>query len=134
MLGLFTARIRRMRKVVVFSLSVHTLMRGGEYLHPKTDGGGYHIPGQARGTPHLRSGQEGTPSQVRMGGTPSQVRTGGSPCQQDEGTPHWQDGVTPHPGPRSGQGHPNWSSIVCTCYASGGMPFAFTQEDFLVAS
>ena len=33
------------------------------------------------------------------------------------------DGV-PHPG--------DSSSTASTCYAVGGMPFAFTQEDFLV--
>ena len=27
---------------------------------------------------------------------------------------------------------PNWKSKVCTCYVEGGMPLAFTQEDFLV--
>ena len=31
-----------------------------------------------------------------------------------------------------GGGTPNRNSIVCTCYAAGGMPLAFTQEDFLV--
>ena len=46
------------------------------------------------------------------------------------------DGGTPHQGQVPGQdwgGTPNWNSIACTCYAAGGMPLAFTQEDFLVS-
>ena len=54
---------------------------------------------------------------------------------------------TPHPGQIPGWGgrvghtpllippphHPGiWHSIASTCYAAGGMPLAFTQEDFLV--
>ena len=58
------------------------------------------------------------------------------------GEPH------PHPGQRGGAGTPlphrpgqipgrgggtpYWNSIAGTCYAAGGMPLAFTQEDFLI--
>ena len=55
-------------------------------------------------------------------------------------TPHHQDltGVPPTiktwPGyPHPGMGYPpRQSSIASTCYAVGGMPLAFMQEDFLV--
>ena len=41
----------------------------------------------------------------------------------------WKGGI-PHPD--LGRGTPNQNSIACTCYAAGGMPSAFMQEDFLV--
>ena len=52
-------------------------------------------------------------------------------------------GVPPHPwmgwgvplsrsDPMGAGGTPYGNSIVCTYYAVGGMPLAFTQEDFLV--
>ena len=94
------------------------------------------------------------------GCTPS-IPTGGTPILPDrEGTPiPGQDrGSTPIPDqeggllhPRSGWGVPppppvqvrsqvrmgeggtsNQNSTACTFYAAGGMPLAFTQEDFLV--
>ena len=58
----------------------------------------------------------GTPGQ----GYPWQGPRAGVPCPLAGGTP--QQGILP----------PNRSSIACTCYAVGGMPLAFTQEDFLV--
>ena len=33
---------------------------------------------------------------------------------------------------QDGVGGENQNSIACTCCAAGGMPLAFTQEDFLV--
>ena len=69
------------------------------------------------GIPLPRSGWGSTPSQVRTGGTP--------PPPAGWGTP-------PRRGPRSGGDTPNWNSMACTCCAAGGMPLAFTQEDFLV--
>ena len=81
------------------------------------------IPRSGRGVPH---------SQVWIGGTPI-------------------PGLVPHPRSRRGYPHPrsgwgrlshsglDWvppisrqSSIESTCYVAGGMPLAFTQEDFLV--
>ena len=52
----------------------------------------------------------------------------------------WGGGVyLPHPtpssrsDPRKGGGVPLLEQLIaCTCYAAGGMPLAFTQEDFLV--
>ena len=66
------------------------------------------------------------------GGTPSQVWVGGgTPSQVWGGTPSWGGtpclGGTPSPPPPIAK-----SSIVSTCYAAGGVPLAFTQEDFLV--
>ena len=86
------------------------------------------------------------PDQVRMGHPPDQVWMGypldlgwGTPRPGQDGAPPWPglDGVPPRPGtgypPRPGMGYPppNWD-IASTCYAAGGMPLAFTQEDFLV--
>ena len=82
-----------------------------------------------------------------MGVPPYQVQAGGRrdpqpgqiPGQGGRGYPHpgqilrWGDGE--YPPSRSDHrmgGTPYWNSITCTCYAVGGMPLAFTQEDFLV--
>ena len=113
--------------------------------------GGYPISGLGRGVPHLRSGwgypipglgggypisgldcggypisgldgEGGTSSQV-WGGIPSQVWVGGYPISGLDG---WGvPGVPPPPSMRQ-------SSKASTCYAAGGVPLAFTQEDFLV--
>ena len=45
-------------------------------------------------------------------------------------------GTPPYPGQVPGQEGgitPYWNIIECTCYAVGGMPLTFTQEDLLVA-
>ena len=60
------------------------------------------------------------PHKVRMWGTPSKVSTGVHPSRS---------------GPKSGRGDvgsPSQNSTAHTCYVAGGMPLAFTQEDFLV--
>ena len=109
---------------------------------PGLDGGGY------LGYPPVRSGWWGySPGQVWIVGGypwyPSTTRTGW-------GTPHqdWM-GYPPPSTTRTGWGTPPtqvWmvggtrgtptpmrqSSIASTCYAAGGVPLAFTQEDFLV--
>ena len=46
----------------------------------------------------------------------------GTPLDMGWGTPRTLDGVPP----------PRQISIASTCYTAGGMPLAFTQEDFLV--
>ena len=100
-------------------------------------GGGYPIPGLVRG---------GTPSQVWPGGVsgvpPHDQVWMGYPPDLGWGTPRTWNGVPPRPEmgyppepgmgypPRPGMGYP--PSIASTCYAAGGMPLAFTQEDFLV--
>ena len=84
---------------------------------PGLDGGGtWHTPSQV--------GVSGyPPGQVWMGGgtwgTPS-ARSGWYPGYPPPGL----DGVPPTP--------IRQSSIARTCYLAGSMPFAFTQEDFLV--
>ena len=58
-------------------------------------------------------------------GIPSQVQAGG----------RWTVGGYPLPRSRQGGGDSpirRQSSIACTCYVAGGVPLAFTQEDFLV--
>ena len=60
----------------------------------------------------------GTPSFQTGGVSPSQVRKAGVPL-------NWMGVTPPLPTHRD-------SSIASTCYAAGGMPLAFTQEDFLV--
>ena len=94
--------------------------RGGGVSQPKVwmEGGGLPNPRSGWGVPHPRSGQGG--------GVPRVL-------------PHHQDGVPPisrmgYPPVqvRIGGGYLNWNSMACTCYAAGGMPLAFTQEEFLV--
>ena len=93
-------------------------------------GGGYPIPGlKGWGYPGY------PPGQVWMeGGTPSQVwGVLWVPSSQV-----WMVGGYPgYPLVRSGWGTPppiRQSSIASTCYTAGGMPVAFTQEDFLVVT
>ena len=103
---------------------------GGGGVHPfQVLAEGYHP------LPRSRQGGLGVPpSQVQAGGwgdTLPRSRWGEYP------TSTWE-GVSPTPPP------PTWtweggtpllsgdSSIVSTCCAAGGMPLAFTQEDFLV--
>ena len=71
--------------------------------------------------PPLRVGGYPLPRSRWGGGTPFSGPGGGYPPRRSgRGTP-------------PGKGYPPpGSSIACTCYAAGGMPFAFTQEDFLV--
>ena len=76
-------------------------------------------------------------------------RGGGVPPQTQDGVPPTWGGVPPHRPevgypPRPGTGYPppdlGWSTPQTwdglppptTCYTAGGMPLAFTQEDFLV--
>ena len=127
--------------------------RGG-YSIPGLDGGGPH-PRSGWGVPHPRSGWGGTPFQVWSGvypilpGVPPHPRLDGVPPIQywmgyppsniGWGTPSpiqdWM-GYPPTPHPDLGQGvaqvPPPPISKTSTCYAAGGVPLAFTQEDFLV--
>ena len=108
------------------------------------------IPGQDVGYPIPRMGgypiprMRGYPSQVWLGGVPHH---GGYPTLSGlDGVPHqdWrryphQDwmGVAPCPGLHGVQPPPpvrRQCSIASTRYGEGGMPLAFTQEDFLVSS
>ena len=73
-------------------------------------------------------GGEGYPGYplARSGYPPPRPGIGYPPPRPGIGyPPPWLDGVPPPPQIRQ-------SSIASTCYAAGGMPLAFTQEDFLV--
>ena len=117
----FTARVRSTREGNVLTpvfVSVHTY-----------GGGGYPISGLGKG---------GTPSQVRVGGYPiSGLGRGGTPFQVQVGRGYPIPGLgrgVPHPRSRWGGTHSTPPRIASTCYGytAGGMPLAFTQEDFLV--
>ena len=97
-------------------------------------GGGVPCPRSGSwGVPHPRSGSWGVPHPRSgwWGGYPSQVWMvgGGTPARSGWwGVPH----------PRSGwwgvsgvPPHHDWMGYS-SCYAVGGMPLTFTQEDFLV--
>ena len=105
-------------------------------------GGGYPIPGLDGGVPHPRLGL-GVPI-LLMGGTPSQVWTGGSHPRSGWGTslsrtgcgtpwPRLDGVISPPPQSKTGWGRRRPPvSKASTCYATGGVPLALTQEDFLV--
>ena len=54
---------------------------------------------------------------------------GGTPVPVGEGTPVPDEGIPPPP---AGIGYPPRDRRANTCYATGGIPLAVTQEDFLV--
>ena len=91
------------------------LDRGGTPGHPHLG----QVPGQGGGNPHCRCGQRGIPLSGQVPGVP--------PCPGlDGGTSLSRTGCVPPPVGRQ-------SSIASICYVTGGMPLAFTQEDFLVS-
>ena len=116
-----------MGKVMISQASIRSHLDGGGGCAPSTDGAG--LPS----------------SQVQAEGTPS--TDGGYPFPRSRGTPPPGKGVppawegVPPPGkgvppawegvPPDPRGIPYLNSIACTCYAAGGVPLAFTQEDFL---
>ena len=117
---ILTARVRSMREGNIYTwecLSVHHWCGGG-------------TPSQVWGDPI--SGLGGTPSKVWMGGTLSQVW----------GVPHprsgwWGGGGYLIPGLAWGYPIPGLDRRVphpSERAAAGGMPLAFTQEDFLVTN
>ena len=92
----------------IFSLCVSSHLGGGGL------GGGYPFPGPGGGVP---------PSQVQVG------RAG--PGGEGRGYPFLGPGKGVPPSQVQVEGTtPNWNSIACTCYAVGGMPLVFMQEDF----
>ena len=122
----------------------HPDLAGG-YPPPSRPGMGYLPPDLGQGTPHPTPTWDGVPpprwgvnwqTPPWLDGVPPPTMTGwGTPHHDWMGTPSpWLDGVPP-------QHHHDWmgypppirqSSIASTCYVAGGMPLAFTQEDFLV--
>ena len=136
----------------MFSLCPPFRERGGKGTPFQVWVGGYPISGLGRGTP----------SQVQVGGVPHPRSRWGTllppPGSGIGYPPQTWDGVPPRPGtgyhppgpgtppqelgpgtpPDLGPGIPPdqvWirqSSTASSCYAAGGEPLAFTQEDFLV--
>ena len=81
------------------------------------------VCGVGGGVPHLADRGEGsTPILPDRGCDP--ILLMGVPPSGQWGVPHVTDGGTP---PIRRQ-----SSRASTCYTAGGMPLAFTQENFLV--
>ena len=94
--------------------SVHTL--GGYPIQPWTEGGYPIQPWAGGSTPTLD------------GGVPHPMSGEGVPQPWTGGVPHV--GGVPHP--MSGGYPPTEIASTCYGYAAGGVPLAFTQEDFLV--
>ena len=111
---------------------------GGGFPLPRSGfGGGYPVPGLDSGVPSSQVWTGVPHCQIWMGVPTTSGLDGSTPTVQtwEEGTPYPDLGRgTPHPGqvPGWGGGTPYQNSIAYTCYAAGGMPLAFTQEDFLV--
>ena len=96
-------------------------LTGGTPIHPD---GGYSLPRSGWGypsqVPHPDLGRGYPPPGPGKGVPPCpDLRRGNPPPIQNRS------------GPRMG-GTPNRNRLACTCYTAGGMPLAFTQEDFLV--
>ena len=92
---------------------------------PWWGGGGRYPP--SRSDPRTGVEGAGTPpsrSDPRTGG---RSRAGTSPAPHPGQIPGWG-----RQGDGGAGGYPYWNSIMCACYAAGGMSLAFTQEDFLV--
>ena len=120
---IITARIRRMTEDYVFTLST---MEGGyphpvsgDYPHPVLMGV-YPHPVSTVGVPH--------PSQYGAPPPPHEDRIGLPPSRTQPGyqSPHWDWLGYSSPLPSI------QNSTASTRYMAGGMPLAFTQEDFLV--
>ena len=109
---------------------------GGGYPFPGLDGMGVSPSDVWMGGTPFPGLDWGYPLQmVWVGDTPSQVRTGRHLSRTGWVYPHPDLGRGPLPPRRSGPrvgGTPYHNSLTCSCYAVGGMPLAFTQEDFLV--
>ena len=105
--------------------------RGGGYLIQPWMGGGYSNPALDRGVPQSSLGWgRGYPDPALDGGVPQPwmggyTNLGWGATPSLGGTPSHVRGVPQVPSP---------PGIASTCYgyAAGGVPLAFTQEDFLV--
>ena len=110
-------------------MSVHT-STGRGVPQPGLDGGG--------GVPWSGLDGGGVPQPVLDGGGGTPVRSEWwgvprVPPQHDwMGYPPTMTGWVPH---CDWMGYPpqhDWMGVASTCYMAGGVPLAFTQEDFLV--
>ena len=103
---------------------------------PGTPPGGYPDPpggksGTPRGVPSQVPPQGGYPVRYPPRGVPSQVPPGGSGYPPGGGT---RSGTPPGGFGYPPGGVPGQDNRRSTHYMAGGMPLAFTQEDFLVQS
>ena len=108
------------------------MMEGNVFTLSTIWGGGYPVLGLwvgGRGVPHPRSGW-GVPRPMSVGGggypIPGLCGGGRVPC------PRSVVGGYPIPGLDGGGTWGTPPNQDWICYAAGGMPLAFTQEDFLV--
>ena len=115
----FTARARSTREGNIYTWKCLFTFRGGTPSQVWV-GGVPHLSSRGRGYPIPGSGRGGTPA----GGYPS---WGGNPVG---GYPSW--GATSARGVLHPRFPPPRIASTCYGYAAGGMPLAFTQEDFLV--
>ena len=97
--------------------------------------GGYRIPGTSPGGGYPIQLMEVPIPGLDGGGGVSHPADGGVPHPRSTSVPPWKglDGVRLQP--ESDGVHPppiRQNSIASTCCTAGGMPLAFTQEDFLV--
>ena len=107
-----------------FLVTNHIQKGGGWYRVPYSHPSWQGVPIlPERGYPHPSQWGREYPHPVLMG-VPHPVPMGGYPHPRSGSPPRQQEG---------GGGTPNWNSIACTWQSAGGMPLAFTQEDFLVA-
>ena len=123
--SIFTARVRSTTGGYFSQVCVCSTLGGVPHPYPSLSGGGYPIQPWTGGVPRSSLGWGEYPN-LGWGGTPT----------LDRGVPQpWTGGH-----PISGGGTPShvWlgtpPKIASTCYgyAAGGVPLAFTQEDFLV--
>ena len=98
----------------------------GGVHHPRSRGEGVPHPADGGGGVTPISGLDGRVPYPADRGTPSKIRKGVPPSKISRGYPHpGLDWVPPSPIRRQ-------ISIASNCYTVGGVPLAFTQEDFLV--
>ena len=98
--------------------------------------GWYPYPVLVWGYPHPVLAQRGTPARSGWGYSSSGLDRV-PPLKLDGGPPPigtgWGYPSPPHPSGLDGGTPPKDSSKASTSYTAGGMPLAFTQEDFLVS-
>ena len=115
---------------VIFSVWPHLFGGRGGAPDPALDGGGYPIQPWMGGG-YLIQPWRGYPIQPWTGGVPYPALDGGVPQPWTGGTPS-RGGTPSHV--RGGGVPPTEIASSCYGYAAGGVPLAFTQEDFLVVS
>ena len=115
---IFTARIRRIGKVMFSQVSIHLHPGGVPQSQVLSQVLSRRYPSPSLGVPQSQSGRRYPSALVRTQKYPK--------LRQHLGTP-------PQPGQDWGTPLPHQDSRVSTCYTAGGMTLAVTQEDFLVS-